>query len=39
MATQFAASVPTRELGDAVQSLASEQDVISAALDMLTTGF
>ncbi|GLV28366.1 plasmid maintenance protein CcdB [Sphingobium sp. TomTYG75] len=39
MATQFAASVPTRELGDAVQSLASEQDVISAALDMLTIGF
>ena len=39
MMTQFAASVPTRELGDAVQSLTSEQDAVSAALDMLIIGF
>jgi toxin CcdB len=39
MVTQFAASVPLRELGDVVQSLDPEQDAITAALDMLITGF
>lgn len=39
MVTQFAASVPIRELGEIVQSLSPEQDVISAALDMLIIGF
>jgi len=39
MMTQFAASVPIRELGEVVQSLSAEQDVINAALDMLIIGF
>lgn len=39
MVTQFAASMPTRELGEIVQSLGSERDAIGAALDMLITGF
>jgi len=39
MVTQFAASVPMRELGEIVLSLGSEQDAIGAALDMLIIGF
>jgi len=39
MVTQFAASVPIREIGDVVRSLSEEQDVINAALDMLFIGF
>lgn len=39
MVTQFAASVPIRELGEIVHSLNSEQDAITAALDMLIIGF
>lgn len=39
MVTQFAASFPIRELGEMVQSLGEEQDVINAALDMLIIGF
>lgn len=39
MVTQFAASVPIRELGEIVQSLSPEQDAVSAALDMLIVGF
>lgn len=39
MVTQFAASVPIRELGEIVQSLSPEQDAVSAALDMLIIGF
>ncbi|GLV21849.1 plasmid maintenance protein CcdB [Sphingobium sp. TomMM35A] len=39
MVTQFAASVATRELGEILQSLRSEQDTIGAALDMLIFGF
>jgi len=39
MVTQFAASVPMRELGEIVQSLGSERDAIGAALDMLIIGF
>ncbi|HEX7819666.1 MAG TPA: CcdB family protein [Sphingobium sp.] len=39
MVTQFAASVPVRELGEIIQSLGMEGDAIGAALDMLITGF
>jgi toxin CcdB len=39
MVTQFAASVPVRELGQVVQSLDAESDAINAALDMLIVGF
>ncbi|WP_030541209.1 CcdB family protein [Sphingobium sp. DC-2] len=39
MVTQFAAAMPVRELGEIVQSMLSQQDVISAALDMLIVGF
>lgn len=39
MVTQFAATVPVRELGERVASLLEEQDVIGAALDMLVSGF
>ncbi|EPR16158.1 plasmid maintenance protein CcdB [Sphingobium indicum IP26] len=39
MVTQFAASVPIREIGEIVQSLGSEADAIGAALDMLIIGF
>jgi toxin CcdB len=38
MVTQFAASVPIRELGEVVKSLSEEQDIINAALDMLIIG-
>ena len=38
MMTQFAASIPIRELGEIVQSLRLEQDVC-VALDMLIVGF
>jgi len=39
MATQFAAAVATRELGERVLSLVEEQDSIGRALDMLISGF
>ena len=39
MATHLAASVPARSLGKPLLSLASEQDAISGALDMLLVGF
>lgn len=39
MVTQFAASVPVRELGEIVHSLRVELDAINAALDMLIIGF
>ncbi|HJT40526.1 MAG TPA: CcdB family protein [Sphingobium sp.] len=39
MATHLAASVPVRSLGKPILSLASAQDVISGALDMLLVGF
>ena len=39
MATQYASPVATRELGAKVASLASEQDEIGNALDMLISGF
>ncbi|WP_327752834.1 CcdB family protein [Sphingobium sp. SJ10-10] len=39
MVTQFAASVPLRELGEIIHSLSPEQDAVSAALDMLFIGF
>jgi len=39
MVTQFAASVPIRELGEIVQSLGSDADAIGAALDMLIISF
>jgi toxin CcdB len=35
---QFAATLPTRELGQFIASLADEQDKIIGALDMLITG-
>jgi toxin CcdB len=39
MATQFAAAIPSRALGDVVASLISDQDAIGNAIDMLITGF
>ncbi|WP_298291531.1 CcdB family protein [Novosphingobium sp.] len=39
MATQFAASIPVRDLGEKVSSLITEEDRISLALDMLIVGF
>jgi toxin CcdB len=39
MVTQFAASVPVRELGPAIKSLASQREAVDAALDMLIIGF
>lgn len=39
MVTQFAASIPVRELGTWITSLIDEQDSINNALDMLTCGF
>lgn len=39
MVTQFAAAVPSKELGDPVGSLLAEQDPIGNALDMLISGF
>jgi len=39
MATQFAAAIPKRELGDRIISLIHEQDAIGNALDMLISGF
>lgn len=38
MATPLAASVPRRELGEEIASLASERDRIIGAIDMLVTG-
>jgi toxin CcdB len=39
MVTQFAATVPVRELGERVVSFVGQQDAIGAALDMLVSGF
>jgi toxin CcdB len=39
MYTQFAASVPHRELGDPVASLAADDRTIINALDVLLTGY
>jgi toxin CcdB len=39
MATQFAATVHVRELGDVVASLKREEIAITNALDMLLTGY
>jgi toxin CcdB len=39
MATQFAGSVPKQVLGPAVASLAAHDFAISAALDMLISGY
>ena len=39
LATQYAASVPKAKLGGVVTSLASEHLTITAALDMLISGF
>lgn len=39
MATQFAASILVRDLGEKVSSLITEEDRISLALDMLIVGF
>lgn len=38
MVTQFASSVPLRDLGPHVESLAEEQPAIMNAIDMLLTG-
>lgn len=39
MVTQFAATVPTRDLGERVASLLDQQDAIGNALDLLISGF
>jgi len=39
MATQFAAAIGVKELGERVASLVKEQDAIGNALDMLISGF
>lgn len=39
MVTQYAASMPVREMGERIASLMHEQDRINLALDMLITGF
>ena len=39
MVTQAAVAVPTAQLGDRAGSLASENFTITAALDMLLTGY
>lgn len=39
MATQGAATIPRRMIGDRVMSLVEQHDVIIAALDMLITGY
>jgi len=39
MYTQYAASVPVRELGPSVASLAAEADKVVNALDMLISGY
>lgn len=39
MMTHYLTAIPRRELGRAVGSLAAQQDEITRALDMLTTGF
>lgn len=39
MYTQFAASIPAHELGEAVASLANEDYAIANAFDMLLTGY
>lgn len=39
MITQFAATIPVRELGERVESLVDQQDAIGNALDMLVSGF
>jgi toxin CcdB len=39
MVTQFAASVPLRELGSRIANLEGEHPAIMNAIDMLTTGY
>jgi toxin CcdB len=39
MMTHFAASVPTRALGERIGSLADQHDAIIEAFDMLLTGY
>ena len=39
MATQFAAAIHVRELGDVIASLKHEETAITNALDMLLTGY
>ncbi|MEI6162351.1 MAG: CcdB family protein [Roseococcus sp.] len=39
MATQLLGAIPKRELGPSVGSLATQQDEITRALDVLITGF
>jgi toxin CcdB len=39
MVTQFAGTIPVRELGQNAGSLADEHSAIMNAIDMLTTGF
>jgi toxin CcdB len=39
MVTQFAASVPVRELGAQVANLSDQHSTIMNAIDMLTTGY
>jgi toxin CcdB len=39
MATQFAATVHVRELGDVIASFKREETAIANALDMLLTGY
>ncbi len=38
MATQFLGAIPKRELGPVIGNLAAQQDDITRALDVLTTG-
>ena len=39
MATQYASTVPVKELGEVVGSLLDRQDEVMNALDMLISGF
>ena len=39
MATQFAAAVPVRELGDRIASLIHHDTAIGGAIDMLLSGY
>lgn len=39
MATQYAATVPVKNLGKRIAALSAEQTVIMNALDMLLTGY
>ncbi|WP_240047664.1 CcdB family protein [Sphingomonas panacisoli] len=39
MATQGAATIPRRMIGERIRSLVEQHDVVIAALDMLITGY